>query len=277
MLIFVLEKFMIIFSIGVMMSKNAILIPSFNRVDLCNKCINSIRKNNRKVRIFITVELDQYKMYMKGIENKKRVTLIKLEKFRWGGSYSFSYGLEYLDELGFKYVLRADDDTLINYNVKKAFKLIRKYGDKIPWIGGWFSIYDLFYGKPEIRKYVSNKSRLVHAVSTCCSRSYVLNLKIVKKLGNWDWRYRALDDADMEMRMVLAGYKVVVCDEMKCGSTMARMKGGGMADDILSKAKKVLEHNAKIFIDKFGEGSLRYGINKNGKPRASVNWKMYRE
>lgn len=245
------------------MKEYAILIPSYNRVGMCWKCIRQIRKYNSDINIFVTVEREQYRLYKKAIG--KYVYLIPLEKDMLGAGYSIYFGFNFLEKLGYRYIIRLDDDVKVNFNPLIFYKVMKRYSGTFGWIAGWVSIYDLFYKGKE--KYLLNsKIGLYKSTTYCPSMCYVIDLKKLNEIGGWDWRMRHLEDVCATFRFTVYGYKTGVLKLAKF-SLMANtleIGKGGISSTVINKVEAE-KKNIRMLKGKYGKNVIVKKIHDNGK------------
>lgn len=222
--------------------KIAVSLPSFNRPLTCLKSVFRFRTFNKDMPILVTTEPDQYEMY-KNILYGLNVVVVPLPMKRGGAGYAIRYNLLMLQKLGYRYVIRMDDDVLVQNDPIVMFEYLVK--NEYSWIGGYKSIYDLFHK--------NNSNDIIFESNNYPSQLYGLDLKALEKVGGWDWNLRCLDDVDAVLKLKASGYKIGILRPMKIGLTKKHMEDGGLADSldfVVNKSRVEVQLDAIKIIQK---------------------------
>jgi GT2 family glycosyltransferase len=200
--------------------KYSIVIPTFNKLELTEKCLSSIFSNTKGEYEVIVIDNSSKDKTQNFLEKEKRITAV-LNKENLGFSKANNIGAK---KAKGDLLIFLNNDTEVQKGWLEAISRIFEEETKVGAVGvkllfpdGTIQHAGLAFSEDNIPRHLYyrdkadlprvNKQREFKAVTAAC---IAIPKKVFKEVGGFDERYiNGLEDVDLCLRIKEAGYRIV--------------------------------------------------------------------
>lgn len=194
----------------------AAVVVTYNRLPLLKKCIDSLRRQTRKLDEIIIVNNDSTDGTREWLKKQKGLFVINQKNL--GGAGGFNTGLKISRELGFEWSFLTDDDVKFYPSALEemiSYKIFSKFihASKI-WASGtpfkWHFLFDTKRLIPTSINIINNNSGKYYKTNVACFEGALIHNSIVNQIGYPDIKYFMCGD-DTIYGFLASKYTKVIC------------------------------------------------------------------